>query len=72
MKIRSRKQLIDALIRYRTNRKWSQSQLSEEAGVSQQAISRIENGKVDPTLTTLFKLVSALEMDLDVSDRTHG
>ena len=71
VKIRNQSQLIHELVRYRKYRKWSQRQLSEETGISQQAISKIENNKVDPTLTTVFKMLSALEVDLKISDRIY-
>jgi predicted transcriptional regulator len=39
----------------------TQSELAEEAGVSQPLIARIEGGDVDPRLSTLRRIVNALE-----------
>lgn len=42
----------------------TQAELAERAGVTQQAISAYETGRMDPTLTTLRKLVAAAGFDL--------
>jgi transcriptional regulator with XRE-family HTH domain len=46
--------------------KWSQEQLEAESGVPQASISQILNSKVDPRITAVFKLASALDVSVDV------
>ena len=45
----------------RTTLELTQSTLAERAGVSQPLIARIEGGDVDPRLSTLRRIVNALE-----------
>jgi len=45
----------------RKNAGMSQADLADKAGYSQYAISKIENGKSDPKLSTLRDLADALE-----------
>lgn len=49
----------------RRHRGWSQADLAEAAGVSDETISRIERGAVDPSLVTAAALAEALELSLD-------
>lgn len=44
----------------RQNKDLTQSELAERAGVSQPLITRIESNDVDPTIDTLYNVVSAL------------
>ncbi|MDY6779333.1 MAG: helix-turn-helix domain-containing protein, partial [Halobacteria archaeon] len=39
----------------------TQNELAEHAGVSQPLVARIENGDVDPRLSTVTRIVEALE-----------
>lgn len=48
----------------RENAGVSQLKLSEMTGVIREQISRIENGLINPTLVTIYKLSSALEIPL--------
>lgn len=57
---------MNPITRERKRRKWSQDTLAEKANLSQGLISRIENDKVDPTLSTLRSLAAAME--IEVSD----
>ena len=41
---------------------WSQEQLGLESGVQRNFISLIETGQNQPTITTIFKLATALEI----------
>lgn len=50
---------------FREDRKFSQSKLELEAGLSFGTISRIENGTVNPTKETLKKLAEVLNLDDD-------
>lgn len=45
----------------------SQSDLAEETGIPQADISRIECGHANPTLKTVEKLVSALNLRITIS-----
>ena len=47
----------------------SQSALAERAGMPQSSVSRFEGGDVEPTITTLLRLVTALGMDLAIELR---
>jgi transcriptional regulator with XRE-family HTH domain len=42
----------------------TQSQLAEKSGTTQQQIARIENGVVDPRLSTLRRIANALKCEL--------
>jgi predicted transcriptional regulator len=44
----------------RSDKELTQSELAEKAGVSQPLIARIESNDVDPTIDTLYSVVSAL------------
>jgi len=48
------------LKRIRTKKAISQSDIARELGVSRGFISTIENGKTNPTLSTITKLAKAL------------
>ncbi|MBT4762423.1 MAG: helix-turn-helix transcriptional regulator [Bdellovibrionaceae bacterium] len=68
-KIRSYKQLVGRLRQQRLEKGWSQRELAEETGLTQQAIARIEKGEVSPTLLTLFKVIAALDLELTLDQR---
>lgn len=48
----------------RTERGYTQRQLAHLAHTKQSAISRIENGKVSPSLTTLARMFKAMGVNL--------
>jgi transcriptional regulator with XRE-family HTH domain len=50
----------DNCARLRRERGWTQEQLSERSGLSQQYISDLERGKRNPTIVTIFELAQAL------------
>ncbi|MFA5049351.1 MAG: helix-turn-helix transcriptional regulator [Patescibacteria group bacterium] len=51
----------------RKERNWTQQKLAEKAGLSFNAITKIEQGAAKhPTLRTLLKLADAFEVSLDV------
>ena len=54
-------QLIKAL---RTNRQFTQEDLSEKSDIGVQYISRIDNGSANPTLKIISALAAALEVAL--------
>jgi len=56
--------IIHAMIDARKNSGFTQKQLSERAGIAQGDISKIENGNANPSLNTLKRLASAMNMKL--------
>lgn len=46
---------------------WSQSMLAEAAGTGQALISRIESGRVNPTVDMLKRLAEAMHAELTLS-----
>lgn len=66
---RTRPQTIEEVVRarlrsLRSARGLTQEQLCERAGISVDAVNRIENGSRVPTITTLARLAEALEVEL--------
>ncbi|MBY0354190.1 MAG: helix-turn-helix transcriptional regulator [Rickettsiales bacterium] len=57
--------LIETLKRERKERGLSHEKLAKLAGLSRQAIGVIESGKINPTMQTVYKLVTAMDMKLD-------
>ena len=43
----------------------TQAELAEASGVTDETISRIERGRYEPAVSTLFRLAEALEISLD-------
>ncbi|WP_295213712.1 helix-turn-helix transcriptional regulator [uncultured Chryseobacterium sp.] len=52
------------IIKLREEKGWSQSDLARACNKDRQAIEKLENGKVNPTLYTLLELANALEVSL--------
>lgn len=50
---------------YRAKNKISQEKLNELTGISQQHISNIENGLVNPSVDYLLKIAEALDVTLN-------
>lgn len=48
----------------RTQRKLSQAKLAEKARLDQRTVSLLERGESQPTLPTLYRLSTALEVSL--------
>lgn len=48
----------------RISKKITQRQLAEKTGISQQHISKIENGEIAPTYATLEKIAKALGCEI--------
>ena len=57
-------QLGRTLKALRVQRNLSQAQLAEKAGLDQRTVSLLERGESQPTLPTLYRLCSALELSL--------
>lgn len=57
-------EIIQAIKTARKDRRLSQRALSAKAGIPQSHISKIENGSVDITLSTLIELARALDLEV--------
>lgn len=57
--------MIRALIRRRNELRLSQAQLAKLIGMQQPAISRLEGGGRNTTVSTLFKVADALALDVE-------
>jgi len=56
--------IIHAMIEARKTSGLTQSQLAERAGISQGDISKIETGNANPSLNTLKRLATGMDMRL--------
>ncbi len=64
-KIELQKLVGKRIIQLRTEKGWSQSDLARACEKDRQSIERIENGKVSPSLCSLYEISSALEVRLE-------
>ena len=62
-------EMIKTLIERRNQLRISQMQLAKTIGTKQPAISRLERGDYNTTLDTLFKVASALDLNIDISPK---
>lgn len=69
MNITSTKRLASALRNERKKRKLSQSKTAETMGLKQSTVSEFENHPDGTRLETLFKLQTALDLELQVVPR---
>ena len=60
------KKLGQNLKRIRTKKAISQTSISKELGIDRAFISNIENGKTNPTLSTIAKLAKAVGVSIDI------
>ena len=58
--------IIQAIIDARKNSGLTQKQLAERTGIAQGDISKLENGSANPSLKTLQRLASAMDMKLRI------
>lgn len=58
--------LISSIVALRKSRKISQAELSELSGVKQPIIARLEKERTDPQLSTVLKLLSCLDVTLEI------
>jgi transcriptional regulator with XRE-family HTH domain len=58
--------IIQAMIDARKNTGLTQKELSERTGIAQGDISKLENGSANPSLKTLQRLATAMDMRLKV------
>ena len=59
-----KKKIGQRIIEFREQKGWSQADLARACGKDRQAIEKLENGKVNPTLYTLLEVANALEISL--------
>jgi putative transcriptional regulator len=59
------KKVGQRIVELREKKGWSQSDLARACGKDRQAIEKLENGKVNPTLYSLFEISEALEISLN-------
>jgi HTH-type transcriptional regulator/antitoxin HipB len=71
MKITSPKLLAQALKNARTDKKLTQQETAETIGIKQSTVSGFENQPDKARIETLFKLLSALELELHVTERNN-
>lgn len=67
---RSPEQIGNTIRRARKKRGMSQSKLGEKAGLRQETISLIEKGNSAAKLETILSILSALDLELQISERT--
>jgi len=59
-----KKKVGNRVIELRTKKGWNQSDLARECGKDRQAIEKLENGKVNPTIYSLYEISKALKVDV--------
>ena len=72
MKITSPKLLAQALKNARSRKNLTQQRTAEQIGIKQSTVSGFENQPDKARIETLFKLLSALELELHVTDRNSN
>lgn len=55
-----RKLVGDNCARLRSTKGWTQEELAERSGLSQQYLSDLERGKRNPTIVTIYEIAQAL------------
>lgn len=58
------KKIGQRIVQLRTEKGWSQSDLARACSKDRQAIEKLENGKVNPTVYTLLEIAKALQISL--------
>ncbi len=59
-----KKKVGQRIVELRTQKGWSQSDLARASNKDRQAIEKLENGKVNPTIYSLLEIAKALEVSL--------
>ncbi|WP_062062892.1 helix-turn-helix domain-containing protein [Aquimarina longa] len=59
-----KKKIGQRIVELRSQKGWSQSDLARACNKDRQAMEKLENGKVNPTLFTLLEISKALETTL--------
>jgi HTH-type transcriptional regulator/antitoxin HipB len=66
------KQIGTVIHRAREERRWTQMQLAEQAGLRQATISMIERGERPAKLESILAVLAALDLELRIGERTKG
>ena len=53
------------IVALRSEKGWSQSDLARACNKDRQAVEKLENGKVNPTIYSLLEISKALEVSLE-------
>ncbi len=59
-----KKKVGQRIVELRSQKGWSQSDLARECNKDRQAIEKIENGKVNPTIFTISEICKVLKVSL--------
>ncbi len=59
-----KKKVGQCIVELRSQKGWSQSDLARACNKDRQAIEKLENGKVNPTIYSLLEIANALEVPL--------
>ncbi|HTF81873.1 MAG TPA: helix-turn-helix transcriptional regulator [Cytophagales bacterium] len=64
------KKIGERIVFLRTQKGWSQADLARACGKERQALEVIENGKVNPTIYTLYEISKGL--DVPINELMHN
>jgi putative transcriptional regulator len=59
-----KKKLGQRIVELRSQKGWTQSDLARACSKDRQALEKLENGKVNPTIYSLLEIAKALEVPL--------
>lgn len=59
-----KKKVGQRIVELRSQKGWSQSDLARACNKDRQALEKLENGKVNPTIYSLLEIANALEVPL--------
>ena len=59
-----KKKIGQRIVALRSQKGWSQSDLARACNKDRQAMEKLENGRVNPTLYSLLEIANALEVSL--------
>ncbi len=71
IKMSTSEDLIRAIRQARKSKKISQSELGGFANLTVATISRIENLESDPQISTVFRLIKLLNLEIYIKDSTN-
>ncbi|QTA38521.1 helix-turn-helix transcriptional regulator [Thermosipho ferrireducens] len=64
--------IVSQIVKLRVEKRISQKELAKKLGTKQSAISRFENFSSNPTLKFLFKVLKALDAEIEITDKSKG
>lgn len=70
--IYSPQQLANSLLLIRQKNKWTQSEVAKRVGIKQATISNFETRPDKATLSTMFKIIQALDLTVKVETRSES